>query len=52
MRLKRSDSAWPRVRTSNVLPSPGTPSEQHVATGEQRDHDLPNDVVLADNGLV
>ena len=40
-----------RVRTSSVLPRPGTPSEQRVAADEQAGQDAVDDLVVADDDL-
>ena len=51
MRLKSSESASARVRTSNVLPSPGTPSSSGMAADEQAGQDAMDDLVMADDHL-
>ena len=38
-----------RVRSSVVLPRPGTPSSRTMSTGEQADEHAFDDVVLADD---
>jgi hypothetical protein len=51
MRLNLSCSTLPSVRTSSVLPSPGTPFEQAVAAGEERREHAADDVVVAHDHL-
>ena len=51
MRLKRSDSTSPSVRTSSVLPRPGTPSSRMWPPGEERQQHLVHGLVLTDDDL-
>ena len=49
MRLKERSSTSPSVRTSSVLPRPGTPSSSTCPPREQRDERALDDGVLADD---
>ena len=51
MRLKSRSSASASVRTSSVLPRPGTPFEQRVAADEQAGQHAVDDLVVADDHL-
>jgi hypothetical protein len=39
------------LRTSSVLPMPGDALEERVALGQDGDDDLPDDLVVPDDGL-
>ncbi len=49
MREYFSCRARAMVRSSVVLPSPGTPSEQHMAGGDQADQHAFHHILLTDN---
>jgi hypothetical protein len=50
-RAKDRSSVSASVRTSRVLPSPGTPFEQHVAPRQQRRHHPLDDRLVPDDAV-
>ena len=48
MRAKAPPKVLASARTNRVLPSPGTPSKQHMAAREQRHEHVLDDLSLAD----